>query len=107
MAGVVTVQNATDVADDNISIYDFDLQQNYPNPFNPSTKISWQSPLASHQTLKVFDVLGNEITTLVNEFRNAGRYEIEFKAEGLPSGLYFYKLQAGSFTQTRKMILLK
>jgi hypothetical protein len=58
-------------------------------------------------TLKVYDVLGKEIATLVNEFRNAGSYEVEFEAEGLPSGLYFYKLQAGSFTQTKKMILLK
>nr|MCU0343906.1 T9SS type A sorting domain-containing protein [Ignavibacterium sp.] len=88
-------------------IEQFELAQNFPNPFNPTTKISWQSPVSSWLTIKVFDVLGNEIATLVNEFSNAGRYEVEFKAEGLPSGLYFYKLQAGSFTQTRKMILLK
>ncbi|MBK7499710.1 MAG: hypothetical protein IPI19_11545 [Ignavibacteriales bacterium] len=57
------------------------LYQNYPNPFNPSTKISWHSPVGSHQTLKVFDVLGNEIATLVDEYKSAGRYEVEFKPE--------------------------
>ncbi len=56
------------------------LHQNYPNPFNPSTKISWQSPVGSWQTLKVYDVLGNEVATLVNEYRNAGSYEVEFNA---------------------------
>ena len=59
---------------------DFLLQQNYPNPFNPSTKISWQSPVGSWQTLKVYDILGNEVATLVNEYRNAGNYEIDFQS---------------------------
>ena len=89
------------------NVEQFELAQNFPNPFNPITRISWQSPVGSWQTIKVFDVLGNELATLVNEFRDAGSYAVEFKAKGLPSGLYFYKLQAGSFTQTRKMILLK
>ena len=87
--------------------YEYALEQNYPNPFNPSTKISWQSSISSWQTLKVFDVLGNEITTLINEFQPAGKYDIEFNAEALPGGVYFYRLQAGSFIQTRKMILMK
>jgi hypothetical protein len=86
---------------------EFILLQNYPNPFNPSTKISWQSPVSGHQTLKVYDVLGNEVATLVNEFRNAGSYEVDFNASALSSGVYFYKLQAGSFIQTKKMILMK
>lgn len=86
---------------------DFRLEQNYPNPFNPSTKISWQSPVSGHQTLKVYDVLGNEVATLVNEFTNAGNYKIDFNASALSSGVYFYKLQAGSFIQTKKMILIK
>jgi photosystem II stability/assembly factor-like uncharacterized protein len=86
---------------------DFRLDQNYPNPFNPSTKISWQSPVAGHQTLKVYDVLGNEVATLVNEYRNAGGFEIDFNASSLSSGIYFYKLQAGDFVQTKKMILIK
>ena len=85
----------------------FELAQNYPNPFNPATKISWQSPVGSHQTLKVYDVLGNEVVTLVNEYKEAGRYEITFNASNLSSGIYFYRLQAGSFVKTRKMILLK
>jgi hypothetical protein len=85
----------------------FFLEQNYPNPFNPSTKISWQSPVGSHQTLKVYDVLGNEVATLVDEYREAGSYEVEFDASGLSSGIYFYKLSAGSFTKTKKMTVLK
>lgn len=85
----------------------FNLFQNYPNPFNPSTKISWQSPVGSHQTLKVFDVLGNEIANLVDEYKPAGTYEVEFNAIKLSSGVYFYKLQAGSFVETKKMILLR
>ena len=85
----------------------FEILQNFPNPFNPSTIISWQSPIGSHQTLKVYDVLGNEVATLVDEFRIAGRYEVTFNASQLSSGIYFYRLQAGSFVQTRKMILLR
>ncbi|BDQ02327.1 T9SS type A sorting domain-containing protein [Ignavibacterium sp.] len=89
---------------------DFNLKQNYPNPFNPSTKISWQSPVGGHQTLKVYDVLGNEVATLVDEYRNAGSYEVEFnvgKTFSLSSGVYFYKLQVGEYIQTKKMILAK
>lgn len=86
---------------------EFFLQQNYPNPFNPSTVISWQSPVGSHQTLKIYDVLGNEIVTLVNEFKSAGSYKVNFNADGLSSGIYFYRLRAGSFVETKKMLLLK
>jgi len=94
---------------------DFSLSQNFPNPFNPSTKICWQVPADSWQTIKVCDVLGNEIETLVDEYKPAGTYEVKFSAEGLTSGIYFYKLQAGnsssrsgqSFIQTKKMLLLK
>ena len=85
----------------------FILEQNYPNPFNPTTKISWQSPINSHQTLKVYDVLGNEVATLVNEFMTAGKYVAEFNANKLASGFYYYQLKVGDFIQTRKMILLK
>ena len=85
----------------------FELTQNYPNPFNPSTKISWQSPISSHQTLKIYDMLGNEVVTLVDEFREAGRYETTFDASTLSSGIYFYRLQAGPFVETKKMILIK
>lgn len=85
----------------------FVLEQNYPNPFNPSTKIRWQSPVGSHQVLKVFDVIGREVATLVDEFRNAGSYEVEFDASWLPGGIYFYRLSAGDFSSTKKLTLLK
>jgi hypothetical protein len=85
----------------------FELSQNYPNPFNPTTKISWQSPVSSWQTLKVYDVLGNEVATLVNEHREAGSYEVEFDASKLSSGTYLFKLQSGSFVETKKMTLLR
>ncbi|MBK7380928.1 MAG: T9SS type A sorting domain-containing protein [Ignavibacteriales bacterium] len=104
----------TDVNDDSHSSIpkEFSLNQNYPNPFNPSTKISWQSPVGSWQTLKIYDVLGNEVATLVDEYKPAGRYEVEFdshsdKGQNLSSGVYFYQLKAGDFIQTRKMIFIK
>ena len=97
--------------DEKVIPIEYSLEQNYPNPFNPSTKISWQSPVASWQTLKVYDIIGNEVATLVDEFREAGRYEINFEAstEGqhLASGVYFYRLQSDPFVQTKKMILLR
>jgi hypothetical protein len=83
------------------------LFQNYPNPFNPSTKISWQSPVGSWQTIKVFDVLGREVATLVDEFRNAGSYEVEFDASHLASGIYFYQLKTDNFMITKKMLLIR
>ncbi len=86
---------------------EFELFQNYPNPFNPSTKISWQSPVGSWQTLKVYDILGNEIATLVNEEKPAGTYEVTFNSANLSTGIYFYKLQAGNYTETKKMVILK
>lgn len=85
----------------------FKLEQNYPCPFNSSTKISWQTPVISWQTIKIFDVLGNEVATLVNEYKPAGNYEIEFNVSKLSSGVYFYRLQVGSFIETKKMILMK
>jgi hypothetical protein len=85
----------------------FRLEQNYPNPFNPTTKISWQSSTSGRHTLKIYDVLGNLITTLVDEDRPAGNYDISFDASRLASGIYFYKLQIGSYVETRKMILLR
>ncbi len=85
----------------------FVLEQNYPNPFNPVTTISWQSPATSHQVLKVFDVLGNEVATLVDEFREAGRYDVTFDASNVASGIYFYELKAGAYIQSRKMVVLK
>jgi hypothetical protein len=95
------------VDDQEFVVNDFQLYQNYPNPFNPSTKISWQSPVSGWQTLKVFDVLGREVATLVDEYRDAGSYEVEFNASRLASGIYFYQLNSGNFTSTKKMILLR
>ena len=86
---------------------EFSLSQNYPNPFNPTTIIGWQSPVNSWQTLKIYDVLGNEIATLVNEEKPAGKYELTFDASKFTSGVYFYRLRAGSFVETKKMILLR
>jgi hypothetical protein len=86
---------------------EFSLEQNYPNPFNPSTKISWQSPFAGHQTLTVYDVLGNEVAKLVDEFKQAGTYETDFNASKLSSGVYFYQLKTGPFLEMKKMLLLK
>jgi len=85
----------------------FDLKQNYPNPVNPSTTINWQLPVGSRQTLIIYDVLGNEVTTLVDGYKPAGSYQIEFDASSLPSGIYFYKLQSDNYVKTKKMILMK
>jgi hypothetical protein len=85
----------------------YSLEQNYPNPFNPSTLISYQLPVGGNAAIKVYDVLGNEIATLVDEYKPAGKYELEFNAEKLASGIYFYQLKAGDFLQTRKMLLIK
>ena len=86
---------------------EYQILQNYPNPFNPSTRISWQVPVGSNQTLKIYDVLGNEVATLVDEYKIAGTYEVEWNASGLPSGFYFYQLITEGFVETKKMILIK
>ncbi len=92
---------------------DYNLSQNYPNPFNPSTKIKYSVPQSSNVVIKVFDILGNEIETLVNEEKSVGTYELTWFAKQLPSGIYFYRLQvyapgrAGSFVETKKMVLLR
>jgi hypothetical protein len=98
------ITNITDLINYAIT---YSLSQNYPNPFNPSTVISWQIPEGSNVSLKVYNILGSEITTLINEYKPAGKYETEFKSSSLPSGIYFYKLQAGNFVETKKMILMK
>lgn len=85
----------------------FSLEQNYPNPFNPSTVIGYRLSVNSVVTLKVYDLPGREIATLVDEFKPAGKYEVEFNGKDLSSGIYFYKLEAGNFIETKKMILLK
>jgi len=90
-----------------ILLDNYKLLQNYPNPFNPTTTITYQIPELSFVTLKVYDVLGSQIVTLINEEKSIGSYEVEFNASSLPSGVYFYQLKAGSFVETKKMILMK
>jgi sugar lactone lactonase YvrE len=106
---IVKVSNLpVSVEDENNFVADdFSLEQNYPNPFNPSTSIKYRVSSISNVSLKVYDVLGNEVSTLVNEEKQAGSYEVKFEAAGLSSGIYFYKLQAGSLVETKKMILLR
>ena len=109
-------QKLVDVESENNNIPDdYSLHQNYPNPFNPSTKMKYSIPQTSNVVIKVFDVLGSEIETLVNEEKPFGTYELKWYAENLPSGVYFYRLQAGSystgsgqvFVETKKMLLIK
>jgi outer membrane protein assembly factor BamB len=97
----------TSVGNGEEEVYNYKLEQNYPNPFNPSTIISWQSPVDDLVILKVFDVLGRQVITLVDEYREAGSYSIEFNASSLPSGIYLYRIQIGSYFETRKLTLLK
>ncbi len=94
-------------ANDPNKILTFGLEQNYPNPFNPTTSISYTIPKSAQTTLKVYDVLGNEVATLVNGENTAGVHSVEFNAAKLSSGIYFYKLQSGNLLQTKKMMLLK
>ena len=95
------------VDDDVAVISDFQLEQNYPNPFNPSTNIKYTLSERSVVSLKVYDVLGNEVATLVNSSQEAGAYDVNFNAANLASGLYLYTLKAGNFASTKKMMLLK
>lgn len=93
--------------DEITKVKEYALEQNFPNPFNPSTKIKFQIPNDGYVTLKVYDILGNEIATLLNEEKPQGKYELNFNASSLASGVYIYKLQAGDFVSSKKMILLK
>jgi len=86
---------------------EFDLSQNYPNPFNPSTTISYAIPTDGFVSLKIYDMLGKEVATLINEEKPAGDYTISFNANNLASGMYIYKISSGPFNQTKKMILMK
>ncbi len=86
---------------------EFKLFQNYPNPFNPTTNIKWYSAVDGWQTLKVYNGLGKEVTTLINEYETSGDHEINWNAENLTSGVYFYQLKVGSFVETKKMLLIK
>ncbi len=100
-------QVATGINEKILSPIDFSLSQNYPNPFNPNTTINFIIPKSSFVNLSVYDILGRKISTLVNEEKTAGNYKVDFNAINLPSGIYFYNLQAGSLIKSKKMILLK
>jgi thiol-disulfide isomerase/thioredoxin len=91
----------------NLVVNSFNLEQNYPNPFNPSTTITYSLANEEHVSLKVFDIMGREVAELVNEDQTAGTYSLDFDASSLASGMYFYKISAGNFVSTKKMVLLK
>lgn len=95
------------VAENGVQPESYTLSQNYPNPFNPTTVISYSVPVKSEVTLKVFNLLGQEVATLVNGVQNMGAHQVNFNANNLTSGVYFYTIKAGSFTSTRKMMLIK
>ncbi len=109
MLSILKSQN-TDVDEAESILKDsYELNQNYPNPFNPTTVISYQLPKSEYVSLKIYDVLGNEIETIVNEYKQAGNYSVEFRAKSdeLSSGIYFYRLTAGNYSESKKMILIK
>jgi hypothetical protein len=85
----------------------FKLYQNYPNPFNPSTSIGYQLPASDFVTLKVYDILGKEVKTLVSERKDAGNHSVQFNASNLANGVYFYRLETKTYQDTRKLLLLK
>ncbi|MCF8239879.1 MAG: T9SS type A sorting domain-containing protein [Melioribacteraceae bacterium] len=120
----ITVDLTTGVEDENPLEKKFSVSQNYPNPFNPTTKIKYTIPTVERNavslkknkrfgesrnnvSLRVYSILGEEITTLVNEAKQPGTYEVEFDASKLPSGVYFYRLNAGDYSETKKMILIR
>ena len=92
---------------DIVALNTYTLSQNFPNPFNPETKIKFNLPSSAEIIIKVYDIRGKEIKTLINEYKQAGTYEVEFNASNLPSGVYFYKMISGSYSETKKMILLR
>jgi len=97
----------TSVSEKQTILHSYILEQNYPNPFNPATVINYQLPIANHVSLKLYDVIGREIAMIVNEVKEAGKYSVAFDASHLPSGLYFYRITAGTFSETKKMSLQK
>jgi hypothetical protein len=103
----IVIQPTGIIASDNTVPIAYSLAQNYPNPFNPATVISYQLPVHSYVSMKVFDILGREMATLVNEKKDAGKYSVQWDASAMPSGVYFYTLQAGEYRDTKRMLLLK
>ncbi len=104
LAAIVSVEN---ISFEDLNPADFALNQNYPNPFNPSTVINFELKSNSNISLKVYNVLGAEVATLANGNYASGKYNVTFDASKLSSGVYFYRLQAGNFIETKKMVLIK
>ena len=104
---IVKVSPATGIEEEHVQPSSYELSQNYPNPFNPTTTIGYKIPESELVTLKVYNILGKEVATLVNEVKPAGEYEIKFGSSSLVSGVYYYQLKAGNLVETKKMILLK
>ena len=104
---LIDIDSVTAINDDQLIPTELTLEQNYPNPFNPSTSIQYTISDMQFVSLIVYDILGNEVATLVNSEKPSGVYEVEWNASNVPSGVYFYKLKTGSFVQTKKMLLLK
>ena len=102
-----TLTNPVSVGGSELIISDFRLEQNYPNPFNPSTTIKYTVAERSNVAIKVFDMLGKEVASLLNTVKDAGSYEVNFNAQNLASGMYVYSITAGNFTSSKKMMLLK
>jgi hypothetical protein len=105
---IVRLQLLTGIIGNNNEIpKNFTLLQNYPNPFNPSTKITYQIPVTGNVKLVIYDLLGREVKTLINEVKQPGTYLVDFDGTNFASGIYFYKLESGTFSESKKMILLK
>ncbi|HEX2786315.1 MAG TPA: T9SS type A sorting domain-containing protein [Ignavibacteria bacterium] len=102
-----TNSSSTNITNISNIAHDYQLSQNFPNPFNPSTKIKFQIPKSSFVSLKIYDLIGREVETLVSENLNTGEYQVQWNASNFPSGVYFYKLQTDNLTETKKMLLVK
>jgi len=105
--GLYELQIPTNIMEENNLLLSYQLYQNYPNPFNPFTKIKFSVPKSEIVQIKVYDILGKEIKTILKEFKQAGNYEVELDASNLPSGIYFYRMISGDYSETKKMILLR
>ena len=102
LSGLTSITNG-----ERIEAKEYQLSQNYPNPFNPSTEISYQLPVSSQVTLRIYDLLGREVAEIVNPVEGPGKYTVHWNASRLASGVYFYRLQAGDFVETKRLLLLR
>jgi hypothetical protein len=105
---ILEAQKATGVVkEEKVVPTEYTLEQNYPNPFNPTTQIKFTVPYSVNVSLKVYNMIGQEVATLVNEVKDAGKYTVTFSSNNLPTGTYYYKLNAGDFSEVKKMMLMK